>query len=212
MTPNELIAKVMATHSRYDLETEMLKQFPSALRSAHSVNDFRRDQKVVSVFDPLVASSTCLIDVVSDLPKLRKIKGIKLFSSYTGVSPNQVTGTETPSKFTNITETGEFNYYGLAYQQTYSIFGQTLNLTGVDADTVAVSVYGLFYPSFLLNNLTGEYETDSWLMLEFSEMVEAYLDLWVARKSKDAENIRTYGQALAMVRQELITTFEQELL
>ena len=212
MKVNELITKVMATHSRLDLEQELLGQFPASLRGAHGVNEFRRDQKTLSVFDPLVASDTCTIEITADLPKLRKVKGIKLYSSYTGVSPNQVVGTEIPSTYVDILSTGEFNYYGLTYVQTYSIFGTKLNLTGVDASTVAVSVSGLYYPTFTLNTNLGEYETDSWLMLEFPEMVEAYLDLWVARKSKDAANIQTYGQALAMTRQQLITSFEQELL
>ena len=212
MTPNELIAKVMLTHSRPDYSLELINQFPIALRGAHGVNEFRRDQKTVSVFDPLVSSGASTIEIMTDLPKLRKIKGIKLYSSYTGVAPDQVVGTEIPSKFVDILTTGEFNYYGLTYQQTYSVFGTKLNLIGVDDSTVAVSVSGLFYPTFTLNVNTNEYETDSWIMQEFPEMVEAYLDLWAARKMKDAATIQTYGQALAMTRQQLITSFEQELL
>lgn len=212
MTPNELIAKVMDTHSRQDYETELLAQFPTALRSAHGVNDWRRDQKTVSVFDPLIADGNCTIPIVTDLPKLRKISGIRIYSSYTTVGLINTVGTEIPSTFKNILDSGQFDYYGIPFQQTYSIFGSILNLNGIDASTTAVSVSGLFYPTFELNALSGEYETDSWLMIEFPEMVEAYLDLWVARKSKDAASIQSYGQALAMARQQLITSFEQELL
>jgi hypothetical protein len=212
MTPNELIAKVMDTQSRQDYETELLAQFPTALRSAHGVNDWRRDQKTISVFDPLIADGNCTIPIVTDLPKLRKISGIRIYSSYTTVGLINTVGTEIPSTFKNILDSGQFDYYGIPFQQTYSIFGSILNLNGIDASTTAVSVSGLFYPTFEVNSLSGEYETDSWIMIEFPEMVEAYLDLWVARKSKDAASIQSYGQALAMARQQLITSFEQELL
>lgn len=209
-TPAEMVASVLDRFSRYDLEDKVMGRFPRALQSAHSTNDFRRDLKTINVYDPLVSSGISTISVSADLPRLRKIKGIATYAGYETVGLVNVPNNPHLTAFKDLT-LGEFNYYGFANRQTWILAGNVLNLNGVESNTRAIGIMGLFFPSYALNGLTDEWETDSWLMIESPDIVEAYLNLYVAQVIQNDKQIRTYQEALALARNELLRTYEQEM-
>ena len=212
-TVNESIAKVLDDLSRPDLEDRCLVHFPQCLQSAHAIACFRRDIKVVSIANPAIVSGQVQLTTSLDLPKLRSVKQVECFSAYTLdgaiVVPSNLI---TPNTFVDLSDANsEFNYYGFGYAQSYILLGDTLNLKGVDSTTLALSVTGQFWPSYTFNELTDEYETDSWLMREFPQIVEVYLRLYVARINKDKDGMNIELGSVQQLKTELIRSYPQEI-
>lgn len=217
-TPSEVIDRVEDFFSRPDLHDRILARFPKALQSAHSVDKFRRDLKTIYITNPAIFSGVVNIPLTTSLPRLRKVREILCYSSFTLDGVTVVPGTLIPNYsleggFRDLTDAASnFNYYGFRYPQTYAIAGNILNLAGVDSTSLAIGVAGVYYPSYTFNAISGEYETDSWLMVESDDIVEAYLRLYVAQIIQNDKQIAGMQTNLMMARAELIKSYEQELL
>jgi hypothetical protein len=209
-TPAEMIASVLSRFSRPDLEEEVTLRFPRALKSAHSVNDFRRDLATTYVYDPMVVAGIANISVSVNFPRLRKIKSISTYADFVTV---ELLTTPVGQHITSYKDRtlGEFTYYGFQHAQTWLLAGDVLNLSGVESPARVIGVYGVYYPTYVFNEFANEWETSSWLMIEYPDIVEAYLNLYVAQRIQNKDQIATYERELFRVRQELISTYEQEL-
>src|SRR6185437_13548574 len=143
---------VMDRFSRPDMVDKITSRFPRALQSAHSTNDFRRDVKTLNVIDPLVIGGISSIQVTSDLPRLRKVLSLATYSNY---EINGLITTPTNPHLIAFKDRtlGEFNYYGYEYPQTWMLAGNTLNLTGVEGNTRAIGVMGIFFPNYTFDAL-----------------------------------------------------------
>ncbi len=212
-TINEVIAKVEDDMSRQDLSDRLLAQIPQCIMSAHGLSTFRRDMLTKSVSGFTNTSNIVVLSTVTHLPKLKKPKSIRQFSSFTLDGAIVVPGTEIlPGKFVDLSDANsEFNYYGFGYTQSFTLLGSALTIKGVDASALALSVTGNFWPSYTYNSLSGEYESDSWILLEFPQMVEAYLRYYVAKITKDKDLIKAEENNILMVRGELLTNYAGDI-
>lgn len=213
-TVNESIDKVLDDLSRPDLTDRALRQFPQCLQSAHSTESFRRDVKTVSIANPAIVSNIVQLTTTLDLPKLRGVRKVECFTAFTLGDGDVVipSGLITPNTFVDLSDANsEFNYYGFGYAQSYVLLGNTLTIKGVDTTTLAISVTGQHWPSYALNELINEYETDSWLMLEFPQIVEAYLRLFVTRLAKDKDGMAIEMSSIQQLKLELLHAYPQEI-
>lgn len=191
----ELVDNVTGFYTRPDLEDRILAYAKTALYCAHKVDKFARDLSTVTLVNPTILEGKVTLSISLDVPRLRDVRSIDLFREYTGTTPNFI-ATESSKiianpGYQNLNDLGsDTNYYGFRFEKLYSIAGTTLNLTGVDSATRAIRLSGLFLPTYILNTLTLLWETNSWIMIECPELVEAYMRIRACEIIADDKKLR----------------------
>lgn len=212
----EIFGWVQDECSRPDMDDLLNRSINPALRSAHSTEKFKRDLAEVSVKDPAIFDGVSQIGISLNFPRLREIRKIDLYTAYTEVGSVVVPTESTKilnTEFKDLMDTDSGrDYYGLEFGQTYSIFGDVLNLKGVDTSTTAVKVSGLYWPTLTTNVLSGDLETNSWICIEYPILIQAYLVLAHARATKDKDRINAAITSIQQYKAEFLHSFASELL
>lgn len=178
MTPQMIVQNVLTRAERPDLLQDAYGFFFAALKSAHGAYRFRRDIKVKPVTS-ISRNSTTGIATIQMPTEVREIIKITTKNS---------SGTELTSNFINsANDLNLVNYYGFAYPQTYIVSGRDINIKGLDATATTIDIRCLAWPTFVYDSLTSSYSSDSWLMVEFPQLVEAWLATLIGRRAKDKE-------------------------
>ena len=208
-TLSEIIDKVVVTTTRSDLESSMILEIANSVSNCHKIDKFAKDITTFQVKDPFVSSGNVSLSISTSLPKFREVAGtIKVYSNYTTVGPLTTGGTQLYTQpFQNlISGQSEFDYYGYKYSNTYTQLGNYLNLSGVPDTTKLIEIQALKYPTTGINVSTGVLETDSWIMENYSSLVEAFLLRYVAIIMKDKDLISAAGSLIQQYRHDLIST------
>lgn len=217
-TVAELVDKVCTMYSRQDLSDRLIANFKSALYNAHKIDKFSRDKAVVNIADPVILNSAIALGRTLNLPDLREIRKVQLYSAYTlaGSTVVPTTSSEIILPDPGYQNLGDLindkNYYGMRYTMLYSIVGDTINFTGVDSTTRVLQITGLFLPTFTLNELTDAWESNSWILRDEPQVVEAYLRKYVAQILDDDKKLRNANDEIMQVKRDLIASYSVELL
>ena len=213
----ELIDNVTSLYSRPDLEEQLLAYGKTAIYCAHKTDKFARDLASVNIVGFSQLNGKVTVSIPISIPRLREIRNIKLFSAYTGVDPNIV-----PTATTELIASPDYqdlnqmnsdrNYFGLKYLKLYSIAGTLLNIQGVESNATCIQINGLFLPTYTYNTLTLLWETNSWIMTECPELVEAYIRVRCCEILADEKKQRVAQQNLLLQRRDILATYVSELL
>jgi hypothetical protein len=202
MTPAEIIAKVLDTLERPDLEAQAYNNFNSALKSAHSIEVFQRD--LVEL--PYALSEYAVVEGAVGVPvpgRLRKI--LRVFSTKTD-------GSIVDQAFAFMGNKLELrNYFGFKQRQTYTIFANVMNIAGLSANADVLNVQYAAFPELAFDPESETWITDSWIAVEMPEVIEAYLQHRMASITEDANQINTAEKYIGMCRADLIRTYAAEI-
>lgn len=203
MTPAEIVARVLDTLERPDLEDIAINNLNSALKSAHSIEVFRRD--LVEL--PYALGDYAVVDGAVGIPippRLRKITRI-----YTTDSTDAVIDEGFIPKL-NSAPTMR-NYFGFIIPNTYSLFGNVLNVKGMSAQAFTLNVQYASFPELVFDVDTSTWQTDSWIAVEYPEVIIAYLQHRVATMTEDAAQIGSAEKYIGMCRADLIRNYADEI-
>jgi len=200
MTPMQIIAQVLDNLERPDLESLAISRFRPALRAAHNVEIFRRDL----VSESFLLSDYVVLDgkVTLDVPERFR----KLIRVYTTNAAGVV-----DKEFKDLGSKIEYKtYFGFQIQQTYNIFGSSLNVNGISTDATHAVLEFARFPSFEQDE-SDEWVTDSWIAIEAPEVIEAYLQHQLAMMTEDAQQISNAEKMVQMSRRDLIAAYVEEI-
>lgn len=187
MTIDIIITELLDELERPDLYITSEGFIPASIRAAHACRKFYKDVAKVVMPDPTIDdNSRVRYSLVSDLPRLREVKGVKLFATYTEPTPGvYVLTNEIALGEDGFKDRGEMNdvtdYYGNRYRHLFSLAGDELLLQGVDPSTTAIELEVLQWPTVTRGTFTGILTTSSWIVREFPELVKAHLRKNLAR-------------------------------
>jgi hypothetical protein len=190
MTPLEIVTAACSYYSRPDLVTPILtSQFANFLRDAHAIDNWAKDRRLLYVLNPTSNNGVVSVNLQTVLPNLRDIISIVPYSNY-----SQIGSVITPmdlvklyQKYISADKTDMYNYYGAKRTHTWQILGANLSITDVDASTLCLEVLAFMYPSYTQNLINGQWETDSWIMTEWPNLLQCYCNRFVSLKLKDRE-------------------------
>lgn len=200
-TPAQIIENVLDNLERPDLQSLAVSRFSKALRSAHSIELFRRDLTSVSytLSDYAVLNGRVGFPLPADYRKIYRIVGLDAAGIQQAV-------------FEDLKSQPELRtYYGVRKQRVFNIFGAVLNLEGVDSTITAIRLEYFKFPNFVSNSQTGEYTTDSWIAADSPEVVEAYLQHNLAMLTEDSAQIASAEKLVQMTRRDLINNYVEDI-
>ncbi len=211
------IEKVTAGSTRVDLTEKLQASFKSCLYSAHKIDKFARDLATVNITDPAILANKVALSLPMNLPRLREIRGVQQYLNYTietdlSITPIQEIPVCAPG-FQDLNGLiGTKNYFGFKYSQLYSIVGNMVNFSGIDSATKVLQVHGLFLPTYEEDPIDGDWITDSWIMEECPELVEAYLRYRLAEIIEDTKKLQIADMNIQRVRRDTLAAYSHELL
>lgn len=203
MTPTEIIDQTLDILERHDLAAMALSAFNSALKSAHSIDHFRRDlvEEVFDLAEYAVVAGSVGLAVPTRLRKVYRI--------FTKDSAGNVLD----EAFYNIGDKLELrNYFGFTEEHTYALFGPVLNIRGMSAGAAFVHVQYLAHPTYTYNPETLAWETNSWIALEAPETIVARLQHRLAQLTEDQNQINSAEKYMSLTRQELLANYSHEIM
>jgi hypothetical protein len=183
MTPLNLVTSQTSYLARYDMTDKILTyDFSNILNTAHSINIFRRDLRKLYILNPSINSGKVAVDMSSEFRAIRVIRGVKLYSSYSVVGTVVTPGTEIISnpEYTEAQGENQFNYYSNKILNTYYIAGNYLNFREVPENCVCIEVTGIVRPYYGRNLLTGEWESDSWILEQHPGVIQSMVRRFIA--------------------------------
>lgn len=213
LTVTEMIAQVCDRYDRPDIDDKVLKQFQAVLRQAHTTDMYTKDLYTQYSPAPFISGNKASI-ITADFAKgIRKIHTISTYSSYTGVGSEAfpyIPGTLIQDEFKDVSvDFNKTDYYGFAYEQTWAHLGRNITLNGIDASTTLVGIEGFCWPSFTLNIITEEYETDSWILEEYDEYIDALVAVRACTIIQNMEALTIAKSRAVEVRAEFIKAFAE---
>lgn len=205
MSIQDVVDNVLEDLERPDLERLALRKLGSALRTCHAVDDFARDihKELVLPADYIALQANTSIPIPERLHKiLRVCQAQEQFDgSWLEVSPDfEFLGMNRDLR----------SYFGVAITKTFAQIGNAITVNGVD-DKLAIIVQHLKYPRYAQNQATQQYETDSWILEERQDVVEAALSVEISRLVLDTTIQQVAMQNWAQKRLELLTQYSGEL-
>lgn len=218
MTPSEVVADLLELLERPDLESLAFSRFYSALQSAHKVERLRKDLYIGVISDPSVVQGKFTFVQDDYLPRCREVRNITLYKDYIVpslpddpivIDPDKEIPLSSP--FVDLVDrVSARDYYGIKYPHTYTRIGSTVTLSGVSEQTKLIAITYLGFPSFSKDPISGEYESDSWILREFPQLVQAFLRQHLATVI-DSDSIQSAAmRELAFQRQEFIGIYAKD--
>lgn len=218
MTPAEVIEPVLEILERPDLESMAYTRFNSALKSAHSIERLRQDLRTGYILNPSAVNEVVTFLKEDTAPRSREIYSIDLYQNFTEPTPGNVIVLDAdlitiPRPYVNVVDRiAAKDYYGYKYMHTYTLLGAIGRISGIEQGVKAIGVTYLSFPTFTRNLITSEYESDSWILTEFHEIVAAFLRQHLSTVI-DSDSIKTDAlREVAFQRQEFIKTYVKDIL
>lgn len=179
MSLTTIVEQLLSELERPDLQAKCNMFVPEAIRTAHGIRKFSKDLHKVVVTDPIVSSENSTnISLSQSLPRLRAIRNVELYGSYTEPQPGlYVLTNQIPTQeFKNRAELNDItDYYGIRYQYLYATIGDDLSMKGVDQQTKAIQFYAFLWPELTVDQVTQSYESTSWIVAEYPWVIKAIL-------------------------------------
>ncbi len=214
MTPEQLVDYVCALYSRYDVRDNMLRyDFRNFLRQAHSTDFFRRDLAKLYILNPTVDTyGNVSYDFSQELQSIRAVKTINQYMNYTVAGTSVFPTDKLTLNGKYRPATGEdFNYYGFRDPYTYTIFGNNLSITDVSTTCKALEIEAFTFPSYAQNEISGAWETNSWILEMHPGYIQAIAEMSLAYSIKDAESRNSAMQKLSVERSNFLATYVQDI-
>lgn len=201
MTPLQIVSAVIAELERPDLRSMANDRFRTALHSAHGIEKFRRD----------LADDTFWLGNYTVLDGKVSIPIPVRFREMTRIRTQKPAGTDLQTNFMDLKNKLELrDYWGRLQEQTYNIFGPSINLGGISTTATHVVFEYLRWPTYFLNG--AEYTTNSWIAAEFPELIKAYLRHELAMIVGDEDQKNAAATQVNLMRQTLIAQYVEDIL
>lgn len=215
MTPEEIVTTQCTLYSRMDLFSQILEvQFSNFLRAAHGLDNFRKDLRNLYILNPLISNGVVTENLTTELLRARSIYDVNLYSTYVQVGTVVTPGTKIllPEKYKNADSTDLYDYYDIPTRYVWQIFGQTITLRDVDTATTCIELKVLAYPTYAQNDINGEWQSDSWILLQYPEILSVYCSQYIATKVKDRELLQSAVLEFNRVKTEFLSACAQEII
>lgn len=203
MTPAEIVAQVLDNLERPDLESMAYANLNSALKSAHGIEVFMRD--LVEL--PFDLSAYAVVSGAVGIPLPTRLR--KILRIYTTDSAGAVVDETFIPKLNSVPRLK--NYFGFTIENTYSVFGNTLNVKGMSANAANLNVQYAGYPELTFDALTSIWATDSWIAVEHPEIIIAYLQHRLATLVEDQNQVASAEKFIGLHRVELLRAYADEI-
>lgn len=180
MSITTIVTELLDELERPDLQKKCQTFVPQAIRFAHSARLFSKDLTTTVVADPVVTDSNRVsLSLIDDLPRLRKVFQLNFYAGYSEPLPGDYSPFNeilVDQPYRNRAEMNDVkDYYGFQYKNVYAMAGDQLVIDGADKQTKALAIRYFAWPEISINEVTREYQTDSWIVREWPELVKAYL-------------------------------------
>lgn len=221
MTPADLIQNICSEYERPDMIYRLQQKFPFCVRSAHSVERFSRDLAEAFILNPTILSGNGSLGglvqftTMESLPRCRELRGINLYKSYSEPTPGLIVPEDMiPLISPYVSSAGRASVrdiYGYTIPNTFSQMGNTISLTGVSNETACIGVEYLAFPLTVFTD-EDEWETESWIMQDYPELIGAYLGRELAKMSDSRSLISSAESKLVQTRADFIDVYAPLLL
>ena len=162
-TPASVINSALSLLERPDMRQKAEDCFYSALKQAHAFK-FGRDIQTVTINSISRSGDLASVATPARLKEILSITTPSLATSNPSAQFKSSFGTPTIN-----------DYFGYQYPYSYSLSGTNISLRGIPAQDTQLSITGLFWPTFYLATPPNTYASDSWILLEYKDLVTAYL-------------------------------------
>lgn len=215
MTVDEIISKVAVFFDRHDLVEILRKQFPQALRTAHSYQKFNRDLGNIYLPEPVVVNNTVFITAAT-LPQFQTFLGLYGYTDYAtsviGADTFYYPGTSDGVVYRNLNEGyAASDYFGFRYESGFLQMGQTITLKGVPDTCKLLEVKAVLWPTFTYNSLSDTYSTNSWIAEEYPALLEQLLKVYAATVAQQTDVLQNARNELAQVREDFLNSFTGDI-
>lgn len=204
MTPAEIIEEVLSDLVRPDLGDRARVKFAQTVRAVHAIDQFRQDLTLHMILDPDPIDKVVRFSVSETIPRFRKISSVRLYTDYAHVN-----GMTFPEREIILPDEGFVNgveklkvrdYFGFRYPFTYSIVGDVGGISGVSSNVKCIEIVALTYPEVKVDPVDGELSTDSWIVRDCPELVQAQLKWEIAKLIQDRETKRNAEETIMFER------------
>lgn len=205
MTIQSVVDNVLEDLERPDLERLALRKLGTALRTCHAVDDFSRDihTEVITPDFYVALNASTSIPIPERLHKVLRVRQATevVSGTWQEISPDfEFLGGRSDLR----------TYFGVPITKTYAQIGRAITLNGVE-DKLAICIQHLKHPLCVENPATQGYETDSWILEECPDVVEAALTVELSRLVLDTTIQQVAMQNWAQKRLELLSKYSGEL-
>ena len=215
MLVDDLIAEVASFFDRYDMVTLLQKEFPKALRTAHSYQKFNRDLGTLYIPSPTIVNGRVNV-LTHTLPQMQHLLAIAGYTDFTssviGTDTIYYPGTEDGIVYRNLNEGyAQQDYYGFSYLSGYTRLKNTITLKGIPATTTLLELKAVLWPTFEYNPITLAYSTNSWILEEYPELLKQLLTVYAATVSQQSDVLASARKALREAREDFLNTFTGDI-